>query len=114
MNNAEFMEILKELGAYLKEEKQFEVVQKRKKEFEEALLTAQTLFPDAGIEVHDDPLEMGALILSVENYNIEVSSSEGMELFSRLTQKADNFEIVAIEPENVRLAIVFQGVLKRV
>ena len=114
MNNAEFMEILKELGAYLKEEKQFEVVQERKKEFEEALLTAKTLFPDASIEVHDDPLEMGALILSVEDYSIDVSGIEGMELFWQLIQKADNFEIVAIEPENVRLALVFQGFFRRV
>ncbi len=81
MNGAELKEILKKLGVQPSENEKFKVVPKRKKEYESALEIAKALFSDAKTAIEDDPLKLGALILSVETHSIDVSGSENMLFF---------------------------------
>lgn len=114
MNDVEFARIMRALGRYLAKEKKFTVNPKRKEEFEKAIEFACTLFPDSHIYTKDDPIQMGAMILCVEDYNIDVVGVREMKLFHEMTALADNFEFYALPNGNVKFAAVFQNVLKRI
>lgn len=114
MNGAEFNKILKKLGVHPSENEQFKVDPKRKKEFECALEIAKALFPDAKTAIEDDPLKLGALILSVETHSIDVCGSENMLLFFKMIEKADDFTVYSTDPEDICMALFFQDVLKQI
>lgn len=114
MNDAEFQIILNQLSQYLAMEKNFVVNPMRKTEFERAVALACELFPDAKVYIQNDPLEMGAMILRMEAFDINISGEREIKLFSELITFADNFEVYAIEDSNIRFAAVFQNVLVRI
>ena len=111
MNDVEFQAILDQLKAYLAMDKTFIQNPFRVKEFENAIHLAHELFPDAKIEIHDDPLQMGAGIFSIEDYDLDVTE---VSLFSSMIEKADNFEIYPTNNGNVRFAAVFNNILVRI
>lgn len=111
MNEAEFKAILDQLKAYLAMDKTFIKNPFRATEFEKAIMLAHELFPDAKIEIHDDPLQTGAGIFSIEDYDFDVTE---VALFSTMIEKADNFEIYPTNNGNVRFAAVFNNVLVRI
>lgn len=114
MTDEEFNSILTSLNKYLQMEKKFIVNPMREAEFRSALSKANELFPKAKIEVHDDPLEMGAMILHIEDYSLDVCKGNQNDMFIEIVRDADNFEIYATPDGNVCLAAVYQDVLVRI
>lgn len=114
MNDYEFQLLLNKLHEYLATEKTFVENSIRTMEIKNAAEVAHELFPEAKIYIKDDPLQMGAMILRIEAFDINISTEREMNLFSELINLADNFEVYAIEDGNIRLAIVFQDVLVRI
>lgn len=111
MNDKEFISILEQLKAYLAAEKTFIENPFRVTEFKKAIELSVALFPDARIDIKDDPLQMGAMILHIEDFDLDVTETE---TFSELILLADNWEAYALENGNVCLAGVFQNVLVRI
>lgn len=114
MNDAEFQSILDQLSKYLAADKKFISNPFRETELKEAIAKAKELFPDAKVELHDDPLQMGAMILRIEDFAISATGEREINLFSEIIRHADNFEIYPIDADNVRFAAVFQNVLVRI
>ena len=114
MTDEEFYAILAKLGEYLHTEKHFVDNPFRQMEIRNAFHKAHELFPDAKIELRGDPLQLGAIILHMEMFDIDVSGATQMNLFTDIIQNADNFEIYPIDAEHVCLAAVFQNALVRI
>ena len=113
MNNKEFKDLMAELSQYLKSEKVFIKNSARFAEVDTAFQIASQLFSDSSIEIADDPLQMGALILRIEGYDIAIRGQEEIALFSALISKADNFEIYPTGDEKIKFSLVFSGALVR-
>lgn len=111
MTDKEFMSILEQLQAYIAMRKTFIENPFRVTELKKAIDMSHALFPDAKIELKDDPLQMGAMILHIEDFDLDVTETEA---FAELVTLADNLEAYALENGNVCLAAVFQNVLVRV
>lgn len=111
MNDADFQSILDQLKAYLATKKNFIENPFRLTELKKANDLANQLFPDAKIYLKNDPLEMGAMILCVEDFDLSVTETK---LFSEMVEKANNFEMYALDNGDVKLAIMFQNVLVRI
>lgn len=111
MNEEKFMDMIDELSKYLSKPKVFIQDPARMADVMHAMETAKYLFPEAKITIEDDPIQMGALILCIEDFDLAVRE---IESFSDMISKADNFEIFHIGEENVKLAILFNGVLNRI
>ena len=114
MNDEQFQRFLSELQNYLKQPKVFVTDIDRAREFYNAVDLAKQLFPDARIEIKDDPLQTGAMSLHMESIDIIVRGEREINLFANLISLADNFEIYPISSEEICFAAVFQGVNKRV
>ena len=111
MNDADFLDILDKLKAYLAMPKSFIENPFRVTEFKKAIELSHKLFPDAKINVKDDPLQMGAMILEIQDFDLDITETEP---FTELIKLGDNWEIYAIDKETVCLAGVFQHVLVRI
>lgn len=114
MEDEKFIEMLDALKEYLDEDKVFVKNIRRLSEIEHATHIAQKLFADMEITLEDDPLQMGALILCIKGYSVEVCGKENLDLFKELIDKADNFEIYPDGEDKVEFSIVFCGALTRV
>ena len=114
MTDEEFFGILDQLSKYLQTEKHFVENPFRIAEVKTALHKANELFPDANIELRNDPLQLGALIIHMEMYDMDVSGETQINLFMDIIRKADNFEIYNLEGERICFAIVFQNALIRI
>ena len=86
----------------------------RAREFYNAVDLAKHLFPNAKIEIRDDPLQTGAMSLHMEHIDMVVRGEREINLFIQLIELADNFEVYPINDEEICFAAVFQGVNKRV
>ena len=113
MDEKEFTGLMNELSKYLKKEKVFIKNPVRFAEFERATEIAEELFKDSNISIEDDPIQMGALILRIEGFDIIVRGEREIELFTELVSKADNFEIYAID-DGIRFSILFNDALIKV
>lgn len=114
MTDKEFHSILNQLGKYLHSEKKFVDNPFRQREIKNALTAAFQLFPDATIELRDDPLQLGALIIHMEMDDMDVSGEVPIKLFNDIICKADNFEIYPINGERICFALVFQKAFIRI
>lgn len=114
MTDAEFNSILDQLSAYLAMDKNFIVNPMRETEFKKAIEIAATLFPDARIEVDDDPLQVGAGILRIKSYDVNISNEREINLFADFIKLTDNFEIYPTDAEHICFAAVFEHVLVRI
>lgn len=110
MTDAELMTFARALGKYLEAEKRFVRNPARIAEVADAEHTARALFPNATITIADDPLQMGALILSVTDLDLVVRDTEQ---FERLISKATNFEIYSIGDDTVQMNILFNKAFTR-
>ena len=113
MDDKEFVLLAEKLQKHLEREKVFVKNPARFAEVEHAFLIAQKLFSASEVTIADDPLQMGALILRIEGYDIIIRGQEEIALFSELISKADNFEIYALGDEKIKFALVFSGALNR-
>lgn len=113
MDDKEFTLLAEKLQKYLKREKVFVKNPARFAEVEHAFNIAQKLFSNSEVTIDDDPIQMGALILRIEGYDIVAVGQEEIALFSELISKADNFEIYAVGDEKIKFSLVFSGALTR-
>jgi hypothetical protein len=114
LNDSEFVSILNQLSEYLKANKTFVKNPFRVTEIERADTIADELFPDAKREITDDPLQMGAIILYIEDFDIDVGGEREINLFSELIKIADVWEIYPKDNGNVCLAAVFHNAFVRI
>lgn len=114
MNEEEFMSLADKIDKYIKENKVFVQDLNRTREIKTATEIASQLFPNAKVYIADDPLQMGALILCIEDFDIVVRGVTEIDLFKSMVGKADNFEIYSIGDERVKVAILFNKVLRRI
>ena len=114
MNDNEFVIFAERLAEYLKVEKTFVQDLARTREVKDAMEIARQLFPDAKIDIEDDPLQMGALILCIEDFDIVIRGATEIDLFKTMVSKADNFEIYSVRDNIVRVAILFNHALRRI
>lgn len=111
MDDKEFMNLANALGEYLEKPKVFVKNPQRIAEVEQAITIAEQLFPTAKITIKDDPLQMGALILCVEDFDISIGE---IELFCAMVDKANNFSIYPKGNEAIQFSIVFNKALHRI
>lgn len=111
MNDEQFNNFTELLREYLETEKVFIQNPQRMEEVNAATEMACRLFPEALIDIEDDPLQMGAIILTIEDFDLVVREPND---FCQLISKANNFEIYHTGKDMVRIAIVFGGALQRV
>lgn len=114
LNDQQFQQFLSELQKHLNQPKVFVTDLNRAREFYNAVALAKQLFTGATIEIKEDPLQTGAMILQAEMPDIVIRGVREIDSFSEMIAKADNFEIYPIDKENVCFAAVFQKVNKRV
>lgn len=112
MDEKELFNLMNELTEYLQREKVFIKNPVRFAEVEQATEIAEKLFSESKISIEDDPIQMGALILRIEGFDILVRGKREIELFQQLIDKADNFEIYAVD-EGIRFSILFANALTR-
>lgn len=114
LNDKQFMDLMDEFQKYLEREKVFIQNPVRYAEVKHATEIAKELFQDYDIAIKDDPIQMGALILCIEGFDIVVQGEREIKLFTELISKANNFEIYPIGDERIKFSIVFADVLKRI
>ena len=114
MTDDEFYAILNSLGEYLQSEKRFVTNPVRHAEFEQAVRNAREIFPEAKIEIRDDPLERGAMILHIEDFDLDICKGKQIDLFIDILHNAENCEFYTLPNGNTCIAIVYQGVLMRI
>ena len=111
MNYSEFMDFIRALTDYLEAEKIFIKNPARMADVENAVKIAKELFADMQINVVDDSIQLGSLVVRIDGYDITVRGSREIELFRELISKANNFEIYPVGDEKIRFAIMFDDVL---
>lgn len=114
MTDEEFMQLMKELGEYIDAKKVFVKNPARLNDVQQAAEIAKQLFQDYEVTIEDDPLQMGALCLCINGFDITIRGKDEIKLFQKLISKADNFEIYAVGNERIKFAIMFNGALTRV
>ena len=114
MDDNHFLQFMKELQTYLKQPKVFVTNIDRAREFYNAVHLAQELFSGSKVEIREDPIQAGAMILHVEMFDMVVRGTKEIKTFSEMIALADNFEIYHIGKGNICFAAVFQRVHKRV
>ena len=111
MEDEIFNNFAEALNEYLETQKVFIQNPQRMEDISSATEMACSLFPDANINLEDDPLQMGAVILAIEDFDLVVREPEK---FVQVICKANNFEIIYKDNGAVRLAILFCDALTRV
>lgn len=116
-NDKKLLESLALLGKgiedYLRMEKVFIPNPERFAEVVAAKRIAEKLFSDFKIEVTNDPLQTGALVIKIKGCYIECSGTEVKD-FQSLIKAADNFEIFPTAREKFEFTLMFYGALKRI
>lgn len=111
MNEEDFMNFANILTEYLETQKIFIQNPQRMLDVNTATEMACRLFPESKISIEDDPLQMGAVILRIEDFDIVVRETE---MFCDVVGKADNFDIYPIGDEKLRADILFNHALMRI
>ena len=111
MNYSEFMDFIRALTDYLEEEKVFIKNPARMADVERAVNIAKELFTNMQVNVVDDSIQLGSLVVRIDAYDITVRGTRERELFMELISKANNFEIYPVGDEKLRFAIMFDDVL---
>ena len=110
MSEKHFYDFVDLLTDYLGTQKLFVPNWTKMAEVNAATETACRLFPNAEINIKDDPLQMGAVILEIRDCFITVRE---IERFIKLIRKANNFEIMC-DADEVRLSILFDKALIKI
>ena len=104
------MDFIELLSEYLNSQKIFVQNPKRIAEVNSATEMACKMFPKANINLEDDPLQMGAIILTIEDCFITVRE---INQFIKLIGKASNFDIINTG-EDIKLSILFDNALIKI
>ena len=81
-------------------------------EVKKAYNNAKKLYPDAKISLKGDMLQMGAMSIVIEFFDVVASGSEEIEVFKEMISNADAFEIYPVGDEKVNFAITFNKVME--
>lgn len=115
MEDQQFYEILDKLKQHLKTEKVFVQNPFRAREMLRAIEIMHGLFPEDEVQVKDDPLQTGAIIISVEMPYMVIRGERELALFNELTNLINNFEVTSeMKKESVRFSVVIQEVNVRI
>ena len=114
LDDKEFTQLAKNLQVYLEREKTFAINPLRMEEFERGVSIARELFPDSKIEIKDDPLQMGAKIMCVDDTDILMRGEREINLFCEMISLSDNFEIYPVSENTIRFSAVFQNALTNI
>lgn len=112
MDYNDFMEFSESLKEYLNAEKNYIPNITRLRDVSAAIDTAKEIYPEHEIALTKDPLQMGTLFLDIKGIDISAVGEREIELFQNLISKADNFEVVPVKGDEVRLSICFAGAFK--
>lgn len=107
MNSNDFVQFSKILREYIDAEKKYIPNIARLRDINEAIDIAREIYSEYEIAIAKDPLQMGTLFLEITGIDIAAIGKREIELFQQLIDKADNFEVVSINDEKVRLSICF-------
>lgn len=111
MNDEQFYEILTKLREHLETEKVFIQNPFRAREMIRAVEIVHELFPEDTVEIKPDPLQTGAMIISVEMPYMVIRGERELALFNELTTLINNFEVTSeMHKESVRFAVLIQEV----
>ena len=110
MYNDDFKKMLDDVEQYLAIDKKFVENSDRMQDVMTACKLACELFHDAEISILQDPLQLGALILQIVDYQLDVSATRRIKTFNEIVSKSDNFAFFPSEDEKVELTIMFNGV----
>lgn len=108
-----FNELMDMMREYLNASKTFIINPDRQREISYAYKLAHELLPDAAIQIVDDPLQMGALIMRMTTTDITIDSDEAYDLLNEIIALTDNFEIYPISNEQLCFAAVFENAFIR-
>ena len=115
MDEQIFFDMLNGLSEYLKKDKLFIQNPARIADVQRAYELARDLFPEAEeISVVDDPLQTGALSISIRDYEMFVRGTRDVALFNELIKNADNFEFVPYGDGEVKFSLLFTDALIRI
>lgn len=114
MNDNEMQAVFQKLKEYLDKEKVFIENPFKMQNVRRAVEILHELFPDIEINIENDPLQMGALIISFTAFDVLVRGAQELDLFAEFTTLVDNFEIYAVTRESVHFAAVIQQALIRI
>lgn len=115
MDEREFLDMLDGISEYLKKDKMFVLNPARIADVQRAYELAKDLFPEAEeISVVDDPLQMGALVISIKGGELSVCGPRDVTLFGELIGDADNFMIIPCVEDEIRFSILFADALIRI
>lgn len=114
MTDEQMQVVFTKLKEYLDKEKVFIENPFKMQDVRKAAEILHQLFPDVEIKIENDPLQMGALILSFDYFDMIVRGAQELELFAEFTTLVDNFEVYSIGREKVHVAAVIQQALIRI
>ena len=115
LNDEQFYEILAKLKKHLESEKVFIQNPFRAREMVRAVEIMHELFPEDEVEIKDDPLQTGAMIISVEMPYMVIRGERELALFNELTGLINNFEVTSeMKKESVQFSVVIQEVNVRI
>ena len=115
MNDQQFDEILEKIKKHLQTEKVFIQNPFRAREMVRAMEIIHELFPEDEVHVKDDPLQTGAMIISVEMPYMVVRGQRELQLFNELNTLINNFEVISeMGKESVQFSVVIQEVNVRI
>ena len=104
-------DLMDAFAKHLQTEKVFIQNPARMKHVRAATEIAHRLFPEANITLEDDPLQMGALFLCIEDVYLVVREPK---FFTIMVHSADNFEICCNGEDNMKISIMFGNALQRI
>ena len=110
MYNDKFKELLNTVEQYLNADKKFIENHDRMRDVMESFYKGNELFKDATIEIYNDPLQLGSLIIQITDYQLDVSAQREIKCFNEIVSKADNFAFFPKGNDQVELTIMFNGV----
>ena len=108
--NDKFKSLLDAVQQYLNADKNFIENADRMKDVMESFYKGNELFPDAEIEIRHDELQLGALIIQIVDYQLDVSAEREIKTFNEIVSKANNFAFFPKGNDQVELTIMFHDV----
>ena len=108
--NDKFKSLLNTVEQYLNAEKSFIENADRMNDVMESFYKANELFPNAEIEIRQDALQLGGLVLQITDYQLDVSAEREIKTFQEIVGKANNFAFFPKGNDQVELTIIFYDV----
>lgn len=110
MKDKDFVNLMNDCKKYLDAEKSFKPNPNQLVNVQRMANIAKSLFPNAKVELKDDPLQLGSIILSIKDYGLDITGEEEIRMFAELIFNAANFEIYSREQEVVSIDLIYDDI----